>query len=150
MSDTLIRPTMKFVRAGYLAVLGVVVAAFAVVLSGAVEGVPTWVPAVLVALFLWPAGCHLRRQVARITITADKLRYESGFLSKTTRTIQLPKVQDVRVDQTLKQRIFGVGDLSIETAGEASRLTMANIDGPQSVADRIIDAARQTGAAQGA
>jgi len=50
-------------------------------------------------------------------------------------------VQDVRVDQSLGQRLLQIGNLSIETAGEASRLTMENIDNPQQVADEIIDAA---------
>ena len=37
------------------------------------------------------------------------------------------------------------GDLSIETAGESSRLTFPSIDGPQAVADRIIDASHRIG-----
>ena len=51
--------------------------------------------------------------------------------SKTTRNIQISKIQDVRVDQSVSQRIFNVGDLSIETAGESSRLTVHNVDNPQ-------------------
>jgi uncharacterized membrane protein YdbT with pleckstrin-like domain len=49
-------------------------------------------------------------------------------------------VQDVRVDQSATQRMFGIGNLSIETAGEASRLTIRNIDQPQSVADQVLAA----------
>ncbi len=74
----------------------------------------------------------------RVSITGDKLRYDLGLLSKTTRNIQLSKVQDVRVDQSLGQRMLGVGDISIETSGEASRLTLRNIDDPHAVADEII------------
>ena len=77
-----------------------------------------------------------------MTMVGDKLRYETGMLSKATRTIQLSKVQDVTVRQSLGQRIAGVGDLSIETAGESSRLTFPNIDGPQVIADRIIETGR--------
>ena len=35
--------------------------------------------------------------------------------------------------------------ISIETAGESSRLTFPNIDGPQAVADQIIDASHRIG-----
>ena len=42
------------------------------------------------------------------------------------------------------QRVFNVGDLSIETAGEASRLTLANVDDPHKLADEIMNRA-QTG-----
>jgi len=59
--------------------------------------------------------------------------------AKTTRTIQLSKVQDVRVDQRPGQRMFGVGDISIETAGEASRLTIPDVDHPQTFADEILN-----------
>ena len=37
------------------------------------------------------------------------------------------------------QRMFGVGNLSIETAGEASRLTIVDVDNPQALADEILD-----------
>jgi len=56
------------------------------------------------------------------------------------RIIQLSKVQDVRVIQSFGQRIFGVGDISIETAGENSRLVVANLDGPRELAEQITDA----------
>jgi uncharacterized membrane protein YdbT with pleckstrin-like domain len=149
MADMLVRPSMKFIRLGYILVLVLVLAAAVAVFSSAVPGAPPWTPAVVAVLLLWPAARHLRQRLTSIRITADKLRYESGFFSKTTRTIQLPKVQDVRVDQTLGQRIAGVGNLSIETAGETSRLTIGNIDGPQAVADRIIDASRKGEGAHG-
>jgi uncharacterized membrane protein YdbT with pleckstrin-like domain len=77
-----------------------------------------------------------------VTLAGDKLRYESGALSKTTRTIQVSKVQDVRVDQSLLQRLIGTGNLSIETAGETSRLTVENIDDPGAVADAITEASQ--------
>ncbi len=136
MPDVVIRPTTKFIKAGYLVVLLVVgVACYFAFVSPPV--IPEWVPAVAALLFLWPIERHLRRQVSKMSISGDKLRWESGFLSKTTRTISLAKVQDVSVHQTLGQRMTGTGDLSIETAGEASRLTVHSIDRPQAVADEI-------------
>jgi uncharacterized membrane protein YdbT with pleckstrin-like domain len=135
-----IHPTLKFIRLGYIAVAAAVIAAAVAWRVWLPEY--AWLPAVPLVLLLWPAQRHVRRGFTKMSITGDKLRYESGFLSKSTRTIQLTKVQDVRVDQTLGQRMFGVGDLSIETAGETSRLTVANIDGPQEVADAIIEAAQ--------
>jgi len=51
-------------------------------------------------------------------------------------------VQDVRVDQTLGQRMLNVGDLSLETAGEASRIVIRSIDRPQEAAHHILDLSR--------
>ena len=53
------------------------------------------------------------------------------------------------MDQSLGQRLFGVGDLSIETAGETSRLTVRSIDEPQEVADRIMEATHLSGRGHG-
>jgi uncharacterized membrane protein YdbT with pleckstrin-like domain len=136
MAEVLIRPTLKFIKLGYAAVLLLIAAAAWFGLSYE-EPQRAWVPAVAALLIFWPTTKHIRRQSTKLIITGDKLRYEAGFLSKTTRTISLAKVQDVSVHQTLGQRMTGTGDLSIETAGESSRLTVRSIDDPQKVADEI-------------
>jgi len=107
-----------------------------------------WLPAIALLLLLVPIRRHIRRQMVKMTLTGDKLRYEEGLLSKTTRNVQLSKIQDVRVDQSIGQRILGVGDISIETSGESSRLEMDNLDRPQTIADEIIAASQEHGNAQ--
>ena len=139
MNEVLIRPTLKFIKLGYILVLAVVALTAWFTLNTTMP----WTPGIAALLLLWPAQRHIRRQVTKVIISGDKLRYEAGFLSKTTRTIQLSKVQDVTVHQTLGQRIVGVGDLSIETAGESSRLTVQSIDRPQPIADDIIEASHR-------
>ena len=81
--------------------------------------------------------------MTRIAILEDKLRFDTGFLTKTTRTILISRIQDLTVSQRLSQRMFGIGDLSIETAGETSRLTIPQIDRPQDVANHIQELARK-------
>ena len=140
MPEVIIRPTLKFIKTGYVAILLVAAAAGGFAMQGMA---PEWLPAVAALLLLWPAQRQIRRQGTRLIISGDKLRYESGLLSKTTRTISLAKVQDVSVHQSMGQRITGTGDLAIETAGESSRLTVHSIDKPQAVADQIHDASEQ-------
>ncbi|MEK7403725.1 MAG: PH domain-containing protein [Acidobacteriota bacterium] len=140
MADTIIRPTLKWVRFGYtLWFLIAFVAIFA--WNNYLPDRPFWPVAVGVAALwaLWPLRLQILRRLTRITIAGDKLRYEAGLFSKTTRTLQLAKIQDVTVNQSLGQRMLGIGDLSIETAGETSRLTIRNIDQPQELADQILD-----------
>src|SRR5207248_10323708 len=107
-----------------------------------------WLPAIAALILIVPIRRHIQRQSIKMTITGDKLRYEAGLLSKTTRNIQLSKVQDVRVDQAFGQRMMGVGDISIETSGESSRLEMDNVDAPQAIADEIVAASQQHGSTQ--
>jgi uncharacterized membrane protein YdbT with pleckstrin-like domain len=148
MEDRVIHPSMKLIKFGYFLAVVVIVGAAIVQVNYIPQGQQPWLVAVAALAFVWPIRSHIRRQSTKATITGDKLRYEAGLLSKTTRTIQLSKVQDVRVDQTLGQRILSVGDISIETSGESSRLTIHHIDQPQTVADEIIAASQEHGSAQ--
>ena len=142
MEDTVIRPTMKFIKLGYAAVVLLIIAGVICASMLPQEDVKyrPYVMAVPVLFLLWPIRRHIQRQFTKATIAGDRLRYEVGMLSKSTRNISLPKVQDARVDQSVTQRMFGVGNLAIETAGEASRLTLRNVDNPQHVADEILAA----------
>jgi uncharacterized membrane protein YdbT with pleckstrin-like domain len=142
MSDIVIRPSMKFIKAGYVLVLLVICAAFVVQYEYVADREPTWYPILPIAsvlLLLWPIKRHLQRQTVKLTIAGDKLRYETGLASRSTRIIQLPKVQDVRVIQSLTQRMFNVGNVSIETAGENSRLVVENLDAPGQLAEQLTD-----------
>ena len=143
MQDTVIRPSMKFIKAGYLLVLLLILAAAAVHYKYLAPVYQPWLPAVTALLLVFPIKRHIQRQTVKLTFAGDKLRYETGLLSKSTRIIQLSKVQDVRVIQSLGQRILGVGDISIETAGENSRLIVENLDRPQQLAEQITDASGQ-------
>lgn len=140
MSDMTIRPTAKFVKAGLVVTL-LVIGGFEYVFFTywRSDQSPAWLPLVFLVLLLWPLARWLRRQFIKAVVTGDRLRYEVGATSKTTRNIQLSKVQDVRVDQGLFQRMMGVGNISIETSGETSRLTIPNVDKPQAVADQLMN-----------
>lgn len=139
MTDLTIRPTAKFLQAGALLAAIIFLGLEIAYLALWRDSVGPWVMVLPVLVLMWPATRALRRRFTRTTLTADRLRFETGMGAKSTRTIQLSKVQDVRVDQRLSQRFFNVGNVSIETAGEASRLTIHNVDNPQGLADEIMD-----------
>jgi membrane protein YdbS with pleckstrin-like domain len=147
VSELIIRPTMKFIYAGYAVALLIVAAAVAAMFhmpwpSWIPSSWQPWLPWLPALLLVWPLKRHLQNRLTRMTILDDRLRYETGFLSKTTRTILISRVQDLTVHQRVGQRMFGVGDLSIETAGESSRLTIPEIDRPQKIADHINNLSR--------
>jgi uncharacterized membrane protein YdbT with pleckstrin-like domain len=143
MSDIVIRPSMKFIRMGYVCALLVVCAALIVHYKYLVDQYPDqrypYLPIASLLILLWPIKRHLQRQTVKLTISGDKLRYETGLASRSTRIIQLPKVQDVRVIQSFTQRMFNVGNVSIETAGENSRLVVENLDAPGQLAEQLTD-----------
>jgi putative membrane protein len=138
-----LRSSLKFVNLSYVFCLALAVGL--VVFLMMTPGIPQsayWSLLLPAALLFFTAVRHVRRRLAKLTITGDKLRFESGLFSKSTRSVELVKVQDVRVDQSFWQRIFGVGDLSLETAGGSSRIEMDQIDRPQEAADHILELAR--------
>jgi len=148
MPDMTVRPTAKFLKAGAilagLVFLALEIACYTSWNEAAGSSLIMIVP---VFVLLWPAARAMERRFTRVTVVGDRLRYETGMTSKSTRTIQLSRVQDVRVDQSMAQRMFNIGNISIETAGETSRLTIENVDAPQALADELLNRA-QHGAAQ--
>jgi membrane protein YdbS with pleckstrin-like domain len=135
-----LRPSLKFIKLSYVLCLVLAVGIVVYWLAGSPPAeIPVWAPlAVPVVLAFFTIIRHIQRRLVKLVIAGDRLRYESGLFSKTTRTMELVKVQDVRVDQTLGQRMVGIGDLSFETAGSGSRIVMHSIDRPQEAADHIL------------
>lgn len=147
MSDFVVHPTLKFVKLGYICA-GLAAVTILVYNHGARQAPePSFNLLLVIPAFvaLLSAYRHLERAFTRLSIQDGKLRYESGILSKSTRTMEITKVQDVRVDQTVGQRILGIGNLTLETAGESSRLTIGSIDAPQQAADHILEMAHRGG-----
>lgn len=100
-----------------------------------------WMVAFLIPaiMMLAAASKHMRAAFTTMELAGDRLKFESGMLSKTSRSVPLSKVQDVSVSQTVGQRLLGLGDLTIETAGESGRLKMQEINSPRVVAEKILD-----------
>jgi uncharacterized membrane protein YdbT with pleckstrin-like domain len=146
VEELTIRPTAKYLKAGTL-LTTLVVIGLEIAYGALWRGRETlnWVPVISPVLFLWPATRWVRRRFTRAVVSGDRLRYEIGVTSKSTRNIQLTKVQDIRVDQSFLQRLLGIGNISIETSGETSGLTIANVDRPQAVVEELMN--RQDGAA---
>lgn len=142
MPDLVIQPTAKFLKAGtILTALAFLALEIAYFVYWQDKEALKFLPLVAPVIFLWPGSRWLRRRYTKAVVSGDRLRYESGLTSKSTRNIQLSKLQDVRVDQRLMQRVFNIGDVSMETSGETSRLTIPNIDDPQTIADDLLNRA---------
>ena len=139
-----VRQSLKGVKIAYAFVLALAaaIAAYWLGASNPPEA-PVWAPmcapAVLALLIVIR---HIRRRSTCLEVEGDRLRYEAGLFSKTSRIMELSKVQDVRVDQSFGQRIINTGDLSVETAGESSRIVMPSIDRPKEVAEHILELSR--------
>jgi membrane protein YdbS with pleckstrin-like domain len=146
MPAMVLRPSTKFIKLGYALCLVMAIAIAAYLKStGPADDRYWWLLIVPGFLMVMVIARHMKQRLIKLEVLSDRVRYESGFFSKTTRTEQVVKLQDVRVDQTLGQRLVGIGNLSFETAGGSSRIVMPSIDSPQHAADHILELARAQG-----
>ncbi len=132
MSDTTIHPSIKPLIPYYL-FSGLLFVMFFTYLAA--TQAPFWYPVfVPVSAAIYAGTKHLISRTTKLVIEGDLIKYESGIASKQQRTIVIQKLQDVRVDQSIFERILGIGSLTLETAGETSRLTIDGIDNPGTIA----------------
>jgi len=143
MEDRLIRPSMKTVWAAYAVAVILILAGIWAYFEYE-PAWPAWAPAILIILLAPPIRMHLKRRLITLRLHDDHLTLETGFLSRTRRTVDMAKIQDVTVRQTLGQRILGVGDLMLESAGEGGRMAVLNLDRPREIADEIIASSKRS------
>jgi uncharacterized membrane protein YdbT with pleckstrin-like domain len=134
-----ISPTLMFVKVGYvLAALGALL--LVAIFSAFITSVSAWV-AVLIGmlLFLIPAFFHFKQKMVRYTLTDSKLEIDEGFISRTTRSVPIRRIQDVTVSSGVMQRLLGFGDLMIDNASdEGGKVILRNINTPRHYADVLL------------
>ncbi len=141
MEDRTIYPSMKSVWAAY-ALAGIVVVAGMWAVHRYGQDQPGWLYFIPFPALLPAVNMQMKRRMVTLRIQDDHLTLESGFLSRTRRTLDMAKIQDVTVQQTLWQRIMGTGDLMLESAGESGAMAIGNLDRPREIADAIISGSK--------
>lgn len=135
-----IRPTLMFVKAGYvLAAIGALL--LVAITSAFFYQFISISLSVLVGLllFLIPAFYHFKQKLVQYTLTDSKLEIDAGFISRTTRNVPIQRIQDVTVSATAVQRLLGFGDLIIDNASEqGGKLVLKNINTPKKYADMLL------------
>lgn len=142
MPDLTIQPTNKWIRIQYWTVFLVLCLCVGLYVNRFEDKASPWVLIVPALLFFFPLRGQLRRRFTKWTLTGDKLHSETGFTSKLTRTIPVSKIQDVRSQQSLVQRLLGIGTVTVENAGSdrIGVLEIYDVDNPQRVVEAILDA----------
>lgn len=69
----------------------------------------------LVVLFGW----WLRCLATSLVITDRRVTLRQGLLSKDTNDVLIADIRNVKVEQNLLQRIFGVGTVAVSTSGQS-------------------------------
>lgn len=106
---------------------------------------PVWIgAAVLVGgVVLAVVAGWVRRRFTRYRITTRHLLIRTGILSRNESSASLDRVQNIRVVQSLVERMLRTGTVDFDTAsGDAAdaELRFAGIDRPRDLRDHILDA----------
>lgn len=73
----------------------------------------------------------------KLTIENGRIIYSHGILSKNATECKLERVSSVQVTQTLGQRIFGCGDVIVNTAGDVPEIIAQGFVNPNKIKQMI-------------
>ena len=93
---------------------------------------------VLVSALIFIIPVFLRIISRRYRLTSQRLFIERGILSQTIDQTELIRVDDVRVEKTLIDRVFGLGTVSLLSTDVSDRLVVIEgIDNAEKVAEAV-------------
>lgn len=120
-------------REGLIIIVGI---ALAVVV--AIFDLSPWIYAVIAVLVVLLIIRGLVRWMTTLhVITNERLIYRAGFIAKSGTEIPLEVIQNVAFNQTIFERVFGTGDLMIESAGTHGQTRYKDIPRPEAVQSLI-------------
>ncbi|ASW56692.1 PH domain-containing protein [Plantactinospora sp. KBS50] len=134
----LVRPVLVLVG-----VLAAVVAALVLLPAGTAGTIGTYAVAavglvLLLWLGLWP---FLVWHSTHYLFTNERVLLQQGVLSRERRDIPLARINDHSMSQSLGERLFGCGTLTIESAGERGQTVLRDIPGVERVQTTLYELA---------
>jgi uncharacterized membrane protein YdbT with pleckstrin-like domain len=119
---------------GRALVLLAAVVAFVVVAVSIENDAVSWVVGVLVLAALARVVMrYLSWTTTEFVVTTDRLILRAGIIGKKGMEIPLDRVNTVFFSQKLRERLFGFGDLIIESGGERGQQVINNVSRPEQV-----------------
>ena len=106
-----------------------------------VRGAGRWIViGIAVVTFLaYPVRAFLAWVTSHFVLTSDRVIHRSGWLAKRSMEMPLERINDVRFQQTVFERVVGAGDLIIESGGEYGQNHFRDIRNPEGVQKLIYE-----------
>ena len=116
------------------------------------NGVSRWIILGIGALLfaVYPLRWLIKWATSHFVVTNERLIHLRGLIAKGSMEIPLQRINDVRFDQNIIQRILGAGNLIVESAGERGREVFDNVRNPENIQKIIYEnaEAREMGMGQ--
>ena len=103
--------------------------------DGAMQSVV--VLAVVVVLIAYPLRRLMWWVTSQFVVTTSRVIHREGFIAKRSMEIPLDKINDVRFEQGIFERVMGAGTLIIQSASETGRNEFTFIRHPEEVQKTI-------------
>lgn len=99
----------------------------------------------ILAVLLIPVGIgilvllywYLKCKSTKLEINGNEIVLEEGLLSKDRTELSVSSIRTVKISQSLLNRLFGVGTLSIFTAGDTPEIQAKGMPEPEVFKDLI-------------
>jgi uncharacterized membrane protein YdbT with pleckstrin-like domain len=87
-----------------------------------------------ILILLW---WFLKCKATKLEFTGNDLILEKGLLSKERTELNVARIRTVTVNQSFFNRIFGVGKISVFTAGDSAEIVVSGLPRPHELRDLI-------------
>jgi len=139
------RPSWRALMSFYAGGVGLAVVVLLILGLAAGEWAMAAVIAALLVALTLVVG-YLRRVSTKYLITNQRLRISRGIVRRHVQETRLERVQNVNYQQSVLDRVLGVGTVDFDTAGtDDSEFRFDWVDGPEEVVravDRAVEEAR--------
>jgi uncharacterized membrane protein YdbT with pleckstrin-like domain len=100
-----------------------------------------WVAVVagIVVFLVFPVRAFLAWVTSHFVVTTDRIVHRSGWLAKRSMEMPLERINDVRFEQSVLERVVGAGDLIIESGGEYGQNHFSDIRRPEEIQKLIYE-----------
>jgi len=116
-------------REGLIVVVAIAIGVILVILDA-----PSWTLVALPLLvFVFIVKGAIEWYTTLHVITNERVIYRAGFIAKRGKEIPLEVINDVAFNQTIFEKVFGTGDLMIESAGTHGQTRYRDIPKPEDV-----------------
>lgn len=89
---------------------------------------------------LYVAVKYLQWRSMSFELTTHRVMYSAGVFSRSTNSISLDRIQNIRVQQSFQDRLFNAGDIEIESAGRDGSEVLHLIPNPQGFVSAVMQA----------
>ena len=82
---------------------------------------------------------YLKSQAESLVVSSNRVTYKSGLIAKDQTDLKLDRISQVRVDQSIFQRMMNTGDVLIYVSGDRPDMTARGFVDPNGIKKLIDD-----------